>query len=113
MNEELNQQLANYVQDSLKQAINTKLEEKMNITPITVGVNELAKLTSMSASFLNKSVIDTPIFNAIEVDAGRRRLWYAEKVPQAWNEWLAQHGKPGMQRMPEDIRQIYGKKELV
>lgn len=97
-------QIGRYVLAQINQQIEQSVKERLQVNPVTVDVKGLALMTHMSASFLYKSVIDTPEFLLIENDLGTKRLWDAEKVPNAWKVYVAKHGKPGIDRLPRPLK---------
>lgn len=103
MTEDLTNQIGEYVLQQIKQMANEQVKNRVPKI-VTVDVKALADMTHMSVSYLRDSVIDTPEFLAIEADVGRKRLWFADKVPGAWTKYLTKHGVPGRNRLPQSIR---------
>lgn len=102
--QDLSVQFGDYVKEMIDAEIKRAVAEKVKAAPVTVNVDGLAAMTGVSTSKLYKDVVNQPEFLAIEKDLGRKRVFYADQVPHAWNTYLDRKGESGLKRLPESLR---------
>lgn len=76
----------------IRELINEKLDAAINNTLFTWDINEMAKRTCMSKSFLENEFLDDPRMKLLErrKEKGKRYWFYEESltvIRQIMNEW--------------------------
>ena len=103
--EELAQIVGNYFLDNIdKLSEQVALDKTKNIKRVTVDVKKLAGMLGVSSSSIYNPISSSEEFLKIEADYGGKRLWYADKVDKAWNDYLKKYGTRGIDRLSRSER---------